>query len=87
MFTSLLLISSVYICSLSRSFEVAATDKISREEIKKLSDTLTDREMEIKSLLVRTYVRSFTILSYAIFILMMKYCKRIQMIIYGIVNV
>lgn len=42
----------------SRSFEVAATDKINREEIKKLSDTLTNREMEIKSLLVSTYVRA-----------------------------
>ena len=44
-----------------RSFEVAATDKINREEIKKLSDTLTGREMEIKSLLVSTHVRSLVV--------------------------
>lgn len=53
----------VHICHTyhRRSFEVAATDKINREEIKKLSDTLTSREMEIKSLLVSTHVRTFVI--------------------------
>ena len=48
----LLIVIHIHLCLLSRSFEVAATDKINREETKKLSETLTNRETEIKSLLV-----------------------------------